>query len=216
MRIRLIIVSHEKGIAVEQLFKIAYFAGMVLEVILRFPYDRQRRKIGKTDQRVTAAEQAVVAGLSVGMLLLPLIYALTSWLRFADYPWSAGVNAGLGGLGLVFLAAAIWLFSRAHRDLGASWSPSLEIGEKQQLITRGVYSAVRHPMYSSALLWGVAQVLLLHNWIAGLAGLVAFLPLYLVRVPREERMMLDHFGDEYRAYCALTGRILPRLRREGR
>jgi protein-S-isoprenylcysteine O-methyltransferase Ste14 len=201
---------------VEQLFKIAYFAGMVVEVILRAPYDRQRRKIEKTDQRVTAAEQAVLTVLSIGGLLLPLIYALTSWLSFADYPWSAAVNTGLGVVGLVFLAAAIWLFWRTHHDLGAGWSPSLEIGEKQQLITQGVYGAVRHPMYASQLLMGVAQALLLHNWIAGLGGLVGFLLLYLVRVPKEERMMLDHFGDKYRAYSARTGRIVPRLRREGR
>jgi hypothetical protein len=44
------------------------------------------------------------------------------------------------------------------------------------------------------------------------ADIAAFLPLYLVRVPREEQMMLDHSGDAYRAYCARTGRILPRLR----
>ena len=119
-------------------------------------------------------------------------------------------------VGLVFLAAAIWLFWRARRDLGANWSPSLEIGAKQELVTQGVYRAIRHPMYTSLLLWSIAQVLLLHNWIAGPAGLVGFLLLRLVRVPREERMMLDHFGDAYRAYSARTGRILPRLRREGR
>lgn len=103
-----------------------------------------------------------------------------------------------------------------HRDLGANWSPALEIGAKQQLVTQGVYRAIRHPMYTSLLLWSIAQVLLLHNGIAGPAGLVAFLLLRLVRVPREERMMLDHFGDAYRAYSARTGRILPRLRRAGR
>ena len=68
-------------------------------------------------------------------------------------------------------------------------------------------------MYASQLLWGLAQGLLLPNWIAGLGGLVTFLLLYIVRVPREEQLMLDHFGDAYRAYCARTGRIVPRLRR---
>jgi hypothetical protein len=41
---------------------------------------------------------------------------------------------------------------------------------------------------------------------------VAFLPLYFLRVPREEQMMLDHFCDDYRSYAAQTGRIVPRLR----
>jgi protein-S-isoprenylcysteine O-methyltransferase Ste14 len=38
-----------------------------------------------------------------------------------------------------------------------------------------------------------------------------FMPLYLLRVPREERMMLDEFGEEYRAYMNHTGRVIPRL-----
>ena len=63
---------------------------------------------------------------------------------------------------------------------------------------------------------GVAQALLLQNWIAGWAGLVSFLPLYLLRVPREERMMLDKFGETYRAYMGRTGRVFPRLGRSDR
>jgi protein-S-isoprenylcysteine O-methyltransferase Ste14 len=66
-------------------------------------------------------------------------------------------------------------------------------------------------MYTSLGLWGLAQALLLPNWIAGLGGLPAFLAFYLVRVPQEEQMMLEHFGDAYRAYCAQTGRVVPHL-----
>ncbi|HEY9087145.1 MAG TPA: hypothetical protein VIO36_03170 [Anaerolineaceae bacterium] len=40
----------------------------------------------------------------------------------------------------------------------------------------------------------IAAVWLLANWIAGPACLALFLPVYLVRVPREERLMLDYFG----------------------
>jgi hypothetical protein len=46
------------------------------------------------------------------------------------------------------------------------------------------------------LLWAVAQLLLLQNWIAGPAFLVASLPLYVVRIPREEEMMVGEFGEE--------------------
>jgi protein-S-isoprenylcysteine O-methyltransferase Ste14 len=68
-------------------------------------------------------------------------------------------------------------------------------------------------MYSAHWLWGIAQALLIHNWIAGLASLVIFLPLYLLRVSREEQMMLEQFGEEYRLYMRRTGRIIPRLLR---
>ncbi|HYF65626.1 MAG TPA: protein-S-isoprenylcysteine O-methyltransferase [Herpetosiphonaceae bacterium] len=195
-----------------RLFKAVYFAGVVGEIVLRMPYERQRRQIAKVDQRIPRSERAMFAGLSLGMLGLPLIYGLTPWLDRADYRWSAAARTRAGRLGCGLLAAALWLFWRSHRDLGANWSPTLEIGERQSLVTRGVYRRVRHPMYASQLLWGLAQALLLPNRIAGWASLAAFVPLYRSRVPSEERMMEDHFGADYRAYCQRTGRLLPRLR----
>ncbi len=79
------------------------------------------------------------------------------------------------------------------------------------LVTGGVYRYIRHPMYASMWLWGIAQALLLWNWIAGWASLVLFLPLYVLRVPREERMMHEYFGDAYRTYMNRTARVIPHL-----
>ena len=197
---------------IDRLFTLVYFAGLVVETVLRLPYERQRRQITKTDQRVSSTERGLLAALSVGGLILPLIYSLTGWLRFANYRWSPTTKVRAGSLGSLLLAAALWLFWRAHHDLGSNWSPSLEIGAQHTLITHGVYRRVRHPMYASGWLLGLAQALLVQNWIAGLATVAAFLPLYAMRVPREEQMMLEHFGDAYRAYAAQTGRIVPRLR----
>ena len=97
-------------------------------------------------------------------------------------------------------------------DLGQNWSPTLQIREGHSLITNGLYRYIRHPMYASQWLWVIAQPLLLHNWIAGVGGVLAFLPLYFVRVPQEEQMMIEQFGEAYRAYRQRTGQILPRLR----
>lgn len=194
--------------------KILYFAGLVVQTLIRAPYERGRRRIPKTDQRVTRTERVLLIVLFTGSLILPAVYALTGWLAFANYPLAPSARELLAIVGAVFLIAGLWLFWRSHHDLGLNWSPSLEIGAQHQLITNGVYRAVRHPMYTSQLLMGIAQALLLQNWIAGLGGLIAFVPLYLVRIPGEERMMLDHFGDTYRAYSARTGRVLPRLTRQ--
>jgi protein-S-isoprenylcysteine O-methyltransferase Ste14 len=112
-------------------------------------------------------------------------------------------------------AAALWLLWRSHHDPGANWSPTIEISAQQTLITRGVYGRIRHPIYASQALMGLALAVLMPNWIVGPAGLVAFLALYLVRVPREKQIMLDQFGDAFRfrvAYSARTGRIVPLLR----
>jgi protein-S-isoprenylcysteine O-methyltransferase Ste14 len=52
---------------------------------------------------------------------------------------------------------------------------------------------------------------LLPNWVAGLAGFIGFSVLFFLRVSKEERMMVETFGDEYRAYMARTKRIIPHL-----
>jgi protein-S-isoprenylcysteine O-methyltransferase Ste14 len=190
---------------------VLYFVGWVVEVLVRLPHERQYRRIPKTDRHVTFSEQLLLAGLTVAMLILPLINSVTPWLNFANLRLSPKVRSRASSIGSLLLATAIWLFWRAHQDLGRNWSPSLEIGAGQTLTTRGIYRWIRHPMYASQLLYALAQALLLPNWIVSPDGLVAFLAFYLVRIPEEERMLRDHFGDAYRAYCKRTGRILPRL-----
>jgi len=198
--------------AIHHMLTALYFAGMVVQVIVRVPYNRRRRQMPKIDRRITLAEYSLLGGLFAAMLLVPVAYAATPWLDFASYKLTPPMRKLLGGAGAVFLAASLWLFWRAHRDLGTNWSPSLEIGTEHTLVTTGVYGAIRHPMYASHLLWSIAQTLLLHNWIAGWASLVGFPTFYLWRIPAEERMMLDHFGEAYRTHCRRTGRLVPRLR----
>jgi hypothetical protein len=91
-----------------------------------------------------------------------------------------------------------------------SWSVTLELNQNHHLVTQGVYRRIRHPMYASFFAMALGQALLLNNWIAGFAALVAVGVLYRVRTPNEERMMLESFGDEYRAYMRRTGGIVPR------
>lgn len=153
----------------------------------------------------------MVGLLSAGMFFIPAVYALTSWLDGADYRLAPGSKGWIGGIGAAILASAVWLFWRSHADLGRNWSPSLQLREEHQLVTTGVYRSIRHPMYASQWLWSVAQPLLLQNWIAGWSGLLLFLSLYILRVPREEQMMIERFGEAYRVYMDRTGRIVPRL-----
>jgi protein-S-isoprenylcysteine O-methyltransferase Ste14 len=191
--------------------KTLYFLALLAQVVIRIPHERRRRRTRMAVEQVGALEQALVSLLFVGIVLVPAIYASTSWLDRADYRSPPEAQRSLGGVGASLMTLSIWLFWRSHADLGRNWSPSLELREGHELVTEGVYRHVRHPMYASEWLWGIAQALLLQNWVAGWAGLVVFTPLYGLRVPREERMMLDRFGEEYRAYMNRTGRVVPRL-----
>ncbi|HEY8436636.1 MAG: protein-S-isoprenylcysteine O-methyltransferase [Planifilum sp.] len=188
------------------MFKIIYFTGLIIMFIFRLFY-RWRSKTNQiVDSRKTALEILLLFLAFVGMLVTPLIYVFTPLLSFADYQ----LPSWMGWAGVMVLVVAFWLFWRSHADLGRNWSYTLELRKGHQLITSGVYKYIRHPMYAAIWMWGVAQVLLLHNWIAGWSHLLSFSLLYFLRVPREEQMMLNQFGEEYQSYMNRTGRIIPR------
>lgn len=185
-------------------FEVVFLIGFVAGSVIRAVYTRQRRRAGVG--RIGLDELLVMLG-GVGLIIVPLVYLLSPWLDFADYH----LPTWAGWTGAAVFAAALYVLWRSHADLGRNWSPMLEIREEHALVTEGVYRHVRHPMYAAHLLWAIAQLLLLENWIAGPALLATFLPLYVYRAPREEKMLLAHFGEEYRSYMAQTGRLIPRL-----
>ena len=191
--------------------KTLYFLALLAQVVIRIPHEHRRRKTRMAVERVNTLERTLVSLLFVGIVFAPAIYASTSLLDRANYRLPREAQRSVGGVGAMLMTLAIWLFWRSHADLGRNWSPSLQLREGHELVTEGVYRYVRHPMYASEWLWSIAQALLLQNWVAGWAGLALFTPLYVLRVPREEQMMLDRFGAEYRSYMNRTGRIVPQL-----
>ena len=189
------------------IFTAIYFVAIVVEMIIRAPLNKKRKQEKMSERRITGQEIGILILLLLGGLIMPIIYAVTNWLDFANYTLPAWAS----WLGVLLLAGALFIFWRAHADLGLNWSPSLEIREKHELITRGIYGVIRHPMYASQWLVAIAQPLLLHNWIAGFLNLLAFIPFYLLRVKAEEQMMLDSFGTRYQDYMKKTGAVLPKI-----
>lgn len=185
--------------------KLIWLAGCIGWWAIRYPHERRSRKTAIAVRTQKLRERILLSISFSGLFLVPLFYAVTNRPKFASYE----LQPVLTYLGALLFAATLYLFYAVHRDLGRSWSVTLELRDKHALITHGVYRYVRHPMYSAFWLWAVSQALLLPNWIAGFAGIVGFGTLYFCRVGNEERMMEAAFGAEYRDYEARTKRIVP-------
>jgi protein-S-isoprenylcysteine O-methyltransferase Ste14 len=188
------------------MFKIAYWLGLIAEIIIRAPYQKSAREGLKTDQRKSRTEDNLLGLLYVALIFLPLIYSATNWLDFANY----NLPVWIGWLGVFVLIFSLFVFARSHIDLKSNWSPTLEIRKDHTLITNGIYRIIRHPMYASMWLGAIAQILLLQNWLVGPTYLILFALFYFLRVPAEEKMMLDTFGDQYREYMTKTGSVIPK------
>jgi protein-S-isoprenylcysteine O-methyltransferase Ste14 len=118
-------------------------------------------------------------------------------------PSTAGATCGLA-----LSTAGLALFVAAKRELGLDYSPCDDARLPRGIVRRGVYSAVRHPIYAANLLvlLGAAaatgSALLAANW-------VLLLGCYLASIRLEERSLQAGFPD-YRDYQARTWALLPR------
>jgi protein-S-isoprenylcysteine O-methyltransferase Ste14 len=187
--------------------KIIWLVGGALWFAIRFPHQRRARNV-KVARSIGGLHDQILLGCSLtGLALIPLFYAITGVPQFAEYSF----RPLQGWLGLILILGALSLFYATHRQLGRNWSVTLDTRQKHQLVATGVYALVRHPMYSAFWLLALAQAALLPNWIAGLSGIVGWGILFFLRVGREERLMIETFGEDYREYMRRTARIIPRV-----
>lgn len=146
---------------------------------------------------IRAISLAVFLGLYIvnhpwlGVLSLPL----PGWLRWI------GVAVG-------FLSLALYAWSRA--TLGKEWSSNLLLGENHSLVTTGPYRWIRHPIYLAMIGFMISIALVTADLFLVAFLLVSTIDLAL-RIPKEEQMMVEKFGEEYKTYMQRTGRIFPKL-----
>ena len=120
----------------------------------------------------------------------------------------SAVLAILGGV-LAALGMSLWVWAFAT-------IPSLSSGHyvlpEQQLVTRGPYALVRHPIYLAVLLLWLAVAAASARFAVLAITLLYVAPVYVLYCRSEERMMLAHFGAPYQLYQRSTGMLVPRVR----
>ena len=184
--------------------KTVVLAGAVVIVLIRAPHGRRSRTVKVARSHKTPLETLLLVLAWLGFFV-PLIWVASPAFSFAEYRLRSGPLVA----GLTCLAIGLWLFFRAHADLGTNWSVTLELRQEHRLISQGVYRAVRHPMYSALALYAIGQALVIPNWVAGFSNVTALAVLLALRLGAEEKMMAGQFGDEYAAYSARTKRFVP-------
>ena len=190
----------------DPVFKVIYLAEFILITIIRKYFTARLTKERFTQKDHSKIDTLFLVLAGIGMIT-PLFYIFTDWLEFADYT----LPEWIGWLGSLLFLMATWLLYRSHADLGKNWTPVIGVRETHSLVTTGIYKYIRHPMYAAHILWSVAQIMMLPNWIAGFSFIIVMIPHYFLRVDKEENMMIEQFGEEYHQYKQKTGRVFPRF-----
>jgi len=170
---------------------------------------RVRARLGHSPVTVfrsrSPAERARVWFAIAGLAVLA---ASSVWPRIATAPGLAAPR-WLQALGLCALGAGPVLVLQGFGTLGTSWRIGVDEEHPTELVTRGVYRAVRHPIYAG-LLWAFAGLVLLRPNLFYAAYAAGAAVLCTVQARREEAFLLSRHGPAYAAYLARTGRFWPR------
>ena len=105
--------------------------------------------------------------------------------------------------GLLF---AVW----ARLTLGANWSGTITIKTNHQLIRRGPYRWIRHPIYTGMLAALLAVAITQGLW-SGLVGFALVFFALFRKARREELFLSQEFGDGFVEHRQHTGMFLPRF-----
>ena len=146
-------------------------------------------------------------------MALFIVAAVLLWRNFnqAVYPFSIVLlrySPTKSWVGFVIVLLGLLLALVARIALGRNWSGSVQIKEGHELVTKGPYAFVRHPIYSAILLMVIGTALVLGNLGALLSIPFAFAGCW-IKLRQEERFMAREFPETYSAYAARTKRLIP-------
>ncbi len=93
--------------------------------------------------------------------------------------------------------------------LGRNLTPFPKPAEQARLVQNGIYSLIRHPLYTSVISVSIAWALLWQSWLALLVAL-ALIPFFHSKARHEERWLRERF-PEYADYARRVRRFIPWL-----
>lgn len=156
-----------------------------------------------TGQREDRSNRWVLGAFSAVALLMAFFSSYTDRIGFWTIDgdtmrWVGVVVCLLGGLLRII---PVYVLRNRFSGLVA-----IQPGHK--LETTGIYGIIRNPSYLGLLISSLGWVLTFRSGVGVLLVASLLVPL-VARIHAEERLLREHFGAEYDAYCARTWRLVP-------
>ena len=109
------------------------------------------------------------------------------------------------GFMLIFIGVALWIYAVLIQRISKEISSG-------HLVTIGIYSIVRNPIYLAFLCVCAGILITAHNVYLLIIPVVLYIFLTVLMKQTEEKWLLDKFGSEYVEYCKHVNRVIPWFR----
>src|SRR5437868_4497049 len=146
----------------------------------------------------------VIAAAVIGAVLLHTPYGLA--IDPLVLPRTLPLGVAADALAIGGIAVLVW----ARTVLGRNWSGAVTLKEDHELIQRGPYAYVRHPIYSGLSLLGLATAIH-YATLGGFVVLAVCCVGFAMKMREEEILMVEHFSDRYADYRARVKAVVPYL-----
>lgn len=192
--------------------QIASVALFLLIIVMKTTFLRMRRNLnpivigGGKRGLLLIVEIAAFAALLLWMIEV-VLYAVHS--SFHVFPWPFDVvvidSYVLKVVGAILIVVGLIVFILAYLSFGDSWRVGFDVKTPGALVTKGVFSVTRNPIYLSLDLWFIGIFL-----INGTRSFLILACLALIvqhwQILQEEAFLTNLYGQSYRDYCGRTGR----------
>lgn len=166
---------------------------------------RTKRRRRSDVKRVHARLQ-MLSDIIPALFVIPAVAAL---LMDAGTLYLGPIAFLVQALGLAAAIAATVVGARARMEMGDHYARGLEVWSEQRLVTRGLFSFVRHPIYLGTIVLGLGLGLGTLSWPLVAIDLLLVLPWLHWLARQEERLMIERFGQIYRIYQARVPMLSP-------
>lgn len=182
------------------LLKIYLLAGLILHKVI---WEILRQKSDEKPLETPSIKLRLIKAVKISILLGIMVQIwLPEVLPITDDP------AVLRVIGTIIYTFGLLTAIAARFQLGENWA-NIETGqvlERQQVVAKGVYGFIRHPIYTGDLLLLLGLELALNSWLV--AGILLLAPIVLRQAVKEEKMLVRNLPG-YDVYCARTKRFIP-------
>lgn len=146
-----------------------------------------------------------------------LLLLVGTWLIFATRADFEGLNYRVlpneqmvWGIGLALTALGVGIAIWARLSLGANWSGTVTLKKQHELVRRGLYRWIRHPIYTGIGL-GMFGSAIIRGYLTGLIGAGLILLGFYIKARKEESFLREEFGAGFEEHARQTGMFLPKL-----
>lgn len=171
---------------------------ITLSVLTLFFFIWKNFKKARRDGEVSKEKRSIVATFTMTMFFVIIWCLITMKIGVVPVTLDTHHILGIIGTGIIILGVVVNIIGRYK--LGTNWGDHVRIYKEHTLVTTGVYSIVRHPLYASIIWMFYGASLAYNNWLAAVLTTIIFVPFMYYRASQEEKLLAETFGAEYDEY----------------